>query len=167
MIYTDEGVFSEYLVLPKNPDAVLMDTEVIVNAPARLLVSGMGDALATYFEARACIAADKTNMPGGHATKAALALAELCYDTLLEDGLKAFSRWRRELHEGRGKHRGGQHLPQRASALKAAGLAQPTPSTTGSPSWKSATGSTTGRRSPSGRWCSSSSRTPPRRNWRK
>jgi len=89
VIYTDEGVFSEYLVLPKNPDAVLMDTEVIVNAPARLLVAGMGDALATYFEARACIAADKTNMPGGHATKAALALAELCYDTLLEDGLKA------------------------------------------------------------------------------
>ncbi len=89
VIYTGEGVFSEYLVLPKNPDIVLMDTEVVVNAPSRLLVSGMGDALATYFEARACIAADKTNMPGGHATKAAFALAELCWNTLLEDGLKA------------------------------------------------------------------------------
>ncbi len=89
VIYTEEGVFSEYILFPKNPDVVLVDTEVISNAPARLLVSGMGDALATYFEARACIAADKTNMPGGHATKAALALAKLCYDTLLADGVKA------------------------------------------------------------------------------
>ena len=30
-----------------------MDTSVIAKSPARLTVSGMGDALATYFEARA------------------------------------------------------------------------------------------------------------------
>lgn len=89
VIYTEQGVFSEYLLLPKNPDVVLVDTEVISKAPVRLLAAGMGDALATYFEARACIAADKTAMAGGHATKAALALAKLCYDTLLADGVKA------------------------------------------------------------------------------
>lgn len=89
VIYTDEGVFSEYLVLPKNPELVLVDTEIIAKAPARLLVSGVGDALATYFEARACVRSNATNMPGGKATKAAFALAKLCYDTLISDGLKA------------------------------------------------------------------------------
>ncbi|HBC98440.1 MAG TPA: hypothetical protein DC053_02135 [Lachnoclostridium sp.] len=53
VIYTDDGAFEDYLFLPKNPNMVLVDTEVISSAPARLLVSGMGDALATYFEARA------------------------------------------------------------------------------------------------------------------
>ncbi|WP_461205343.1 glycerol dehydrogenase [Clostridium sp. DL1XJH146] len=89
VIYTDEGVFSEYLVLPKNPEVVLMDEEVISKAPSRLLISGMGDALATYFEARACLASNAGNLPGGKSTKAAFALAKLCYETLLEDGLKA------------------------------------------------------------------------------
>ncbi|MEW9124605.1 MAG: glycerol dehydrogenase [Thermotaleaceae bacterium] len=89
VIYTDEGVFSEYLVLPKNPDVVLVDTSIIAKAPARLLVAGMGDALATYFEARAAGRSNANNMPGGKSTMTAQALAKLCYETLLEDGLKA------------------------------------------------------------------------------
>ncbi|MCR4430366.1 MAG: glycerol dehydrogenase [Tepidanaerobacteraceae bacterium] len=89
VIYTDEGVFSKYLLLPKNPDVVLVDTGIIAKAPARLLVAGMGDALATYFEARASFESNASAMAGGKSTKAAMALAELCYRTLLEDGLKA------------------------------------------------------------------------------
>lgn len=89
VIYTEEGVFSEYLLLPKNPDLVLVDTEIVAKAPARLLMAGVGDALATYFEARACFKSNGLTMAGGHATKAALSLARLCYDTLLEDGFKA------------------------------------------------------------------------------
>ena len=89
VIYTPEGVFSEYLVLPKNPELVIMDTKIVANAPARLLVSGMGDALATYFEARACLRSSKTTIAGGTPTKAAMALAKLCYDTLLESGYAA------------------------------------------------------------------------------
>jgi len=76
-------------LLPKNPDLVLVDTEIIASAPARLLVAGMGDALATYFEARACFRSNASTMAGAKSTKAAMALAKLCYDTLLEDGLKA------------------------------------------------------------------------------
>lgn len=89
VIYTDEGIFSEYIILHRNPDVVLMDTEIISKAPARLLISGMGDALATYFEARACVRSNANNMPGGKITKAAFVLAKLCFDTLMEDGLKA------------------------------------------------------------------------------
>jgi glycerol dehydrogenase len=89
VLYTEEGVFEEYLFLPANPDIVLMDTDVIAAAPARLLISGMGDALATYFEARACNAAHAKNCFGGTVSVTATALAKLCYDTLLSDGPKA------------------------------------------------------------------------------
>lgn len=89
VIYSDKGEFEEYLFLPSNPNLVVMDTEIITAAPARLLVSGMGDALATYFEARACKKTNSTSCAGGTMTQAAFALAELCYDTLLEEGLKA------------------------------------------------------------------------------
>ena len=46
----DDGVFERYLFLPANPNLVLVDSAIVAAAPARLLVSGMGDALATYFE---------------------------------------------------------------------------------------------------------------------
>jgi glycerol dehydrogenase len=89
VIYHDDGTFSNYIFYPKNPDAVIVDTSIIVKAPVRFLVAGMGDALGTYFEARAC---EKTNSPSlenGGITKSAIALCELCYDTLLADGYKA------------------------------------------------------------------------------
>ncbi|SKC54597.1 glycerol dehydrogenase [Maledivibacter halophilus] len=89
VLYTPEGVFDEYLVLPENPNLVLMDTDIIAKAPVRLFVSGMGDALATYFEARACNISNAKNMAGLLPAKSAYALAQLCYKTLLEDGLKA------------------------------------------------------------------------------
>ena len=89
VIYTDEGEFEEYIHFKKNPDLVLVDTGIIAMAPTRYLVAGMGDALSTYFEARACERSFAKNIPGGHSTKAALALAKLCYETLLEDALKA------------------------------------------------------------------------------
>ena len=58
VVYTDDGVFEEYLWLPANPNLVLVDTDIIAKAPARLLVSGMGDALATYLKAKLAVAAD-------------------------------------------------------------------------------------------------------------
>ena len=89
VIYTDDGVFEEYLFLPKNPNIVLVDVDIVSKAPVRLLVSGMGDALATYFEARACAESDSLNFLGGKSTLASMALARLCYDTLMADGRKA------------------------------------------------------------------------------
>ena len=89
VLYTEEGVFDEILNYPANPALVLMDTEIIAKAPVRLLVSGMGDALSTYFEARATERSNSKTVSGGQPTEAALALAELCYRTLLQEGLKA------------------------------------------------------------------------------
>lgn len=89
VIYTDEGQFKEYQFFKQNPNLVLMDTEVIAKSPVRLTVSGMGDALATYFEARACKRSDAGTCAGGKVTNAAMALARLCYETLMSDGVKA------------------------------------------------------------------------------
>jgi glycerol dehydrogenase len=89
VIYTEAGVFQEYRFYRKNPDLVLVDTQVIAQGPPRLLVAGMGDALATWFEARTCVAGSVKNMRGGGSTRSALTLAKLCYETLLEDGAEA------------------------------------------------------------------------------
>ena len=89
VIYTDDHAFESYLFLRQNPNLVLMDTTVIAASPVRLTVSGMGDALATWFEAKATVDADGSTCAGGHATQAGLAMAKLCYETLIEDGFKA------------------------------------------------------------------------------
>ena len=91
IIYTDEGVFEQCLGLPQNPDCVLVDTTIVSQAPVDLLVSGMGDALATFWEADTCARSCKPNVLTGATppTLTAMALARLCYDTLLEYGYQA------------------------------------------------------------------------------
>ncbi len=89
VVYTEDGAFLQYRIYRKNPDLVLVDTQVIAQSPPRLLVAGMGDALATWFEAKTCADGNVKNMRGGASSQSALALAELCYRTLLRDGTHA------------------------------------------------------------------------------
>ena len=86
VVYTEAGAVDEYRVYRRNPDLVLVDTSIIAKSPVRPLVAGMGDALATWFEAKVCVDGGVKNMRGGASTRSALALAELCYRTLLADG---------------------------------------------------------------------------------
>src|SRR5699024_10022784 len=89
VLYEDDGTFKNYIFYPDNPDAVIVDSSVICKAPVRFLVSGMGDALGTFFEARMCEKAKAPSLENGGVTKSAMALCQLCYDTLLEHGAKA------------------------------------------------------------------------------
>ncbi|GAA0706929.1 glycerol dehydrogenase [Paraclostridium ghonii] len=101
VLYTPDGAFDDYAYFKQSPDVVLVDTTVIAKAPTRFLVSGMGDALSTYFEARATsnsYSNVNAGLPCGYreglcgeakGTNTALALAKLCYETLIKDGLKA------------------------------------------------------------------------------
>jgi len=91
VIYTPDGQFKRYLFLPSNPNVVLVDTKVVASAPARFLVSGMGDALATWFEAESCQIKYAGNMTGKVGSMTAYALARLCYETLLTYGVQAKS----------------------------------------------------------------------------
>jgi glycerol dehydrogenase len=101
VLYTPEGAFDDYAYFKQSPSVVLIDTTVIAKAPTRFLVSGMGDALSTYFEARATsnsYSNVNAGLPCGYregvcgeakGTNTAFALAKLCYETLLRDGAKA------------------------------------------------------------------------------
>ena len=84
VLYTEDGLLDRYLYLLVNPNMIIVDTEVICKAPVRFLVAGMGDALSTYFEARMCYKS------GVDVSKAALSLAKACYQTLMEDGVRAY-----------------------------------------------------------------------------
>ena len=86
VIYNDDGTFNSYLFYPKNPEAVIVDSDVVAKAPVSFLVAGMGDALGTYFEARACKQTESLSLEFGGITRSAMALCELCYQTLLEYG---------------------------------------------------------------------------------
>ncbi|EIV92335.1 glycerol dehydrogenase [Frankia sp. QA3] len=86
VVYTDGGAFDRYLFYRRNPDLVLVDTAAVARAPVRLLVAGMGDALATWFEARTVGEARAANQLHGAPTAAAGALSRLCHDILLADG---------------------------------------------------------------------------------
>ncbi|RPI03560.1 MAG: glycerol dehydrogenase, partial [Zetaproteobacteria bacterium] len=89
VVYSEQGVFEAVQYQKSNPAAVLVDTDIIAKAPVRFLVAGMGDALATWFEARSCSAAQAPNECGGLSTLTGLTLAKLCYETLLQYGVTA------------------------------------------------------------------------------
>jgi glycerol dehydrogenase len=85
IVYNDAHIIIDGYFLRKSPDVVLIDTAIIAKAPERFLISGMGDAYATYFEARACKKANVLNNEG-LSTISAYGLAELSHHVLLEKG---------------------------------------------------------------------------------
>ncbi len=84
VIYSDEGVFESVYGCATNPSVVLSDTAIIAKAPVRYLVAGIGDALATWFEARSCDRTGSPNECGGLGTMTGLNLSKLCYDTIFK-----------------------------------------------------------------------------------
>ena len=89
VVYTEDGAFEEYRFFPRNPDLVLVDSQLIANAPAEFLAAGVGDALATWLEARATSRSNSTTMAGGLPTLAGTALAKLSWEVLWENALPA------------------------------------------------------------------------------
>lgn len=89
VVYTPEGEFKRAVVHPSNPDVVLVDTSLIIQAPVRFLVAGMGDALSTYFEAEACREKQASNVSGYQGAMTAYDLADICYQKLLQYGVQA------------------------------------------------------------------------------
>ncbi len=87
--YDENGDFEGFDCWPFNPDVVLVDSQVIANGPLRAFAAGMGDALATWVEADASYKTRAINLGGGVATGAAMALARLAYENLMEYGVEA------------------------------------------------------------------------------
>ncbi len=91
IIYSPEGVHEGAIKHKRGTDLVLMDSSIISKAPVRLFVAGMGDAIATMFEANANKQSDSPNFigKGYRSCKMSIAIANLCFDMILKDGVKA------------------------------------------------------------------------------
>ena len=91
VLYHEDGSHSHEVFYHTNPDIVLVDTNIIIQAPVRLFVAGMADALATYIEVRACMQANSPNFVEGgcNRTLTGIAIAKLTYDVILSEGRKA------------------------------------------------------------------------------
>lgn len=89
LIYGEDGTVADVLNFPQNPDVVLADTQILVKAPVRLFVAGMGDALTTYIGGKVCQEHFFSNHFGGVGTATALAVAKLSYDLLMQYGRQA------------------------------------------------------------------------------
>jgi len=87
--YDEEGNCMGFESWGRNPDLVLVDTQVVANGPVSAFVAGMGDALGTWVEADACGQCGAGNLAGGVSTVAAMTLAKLAYELLMEHGRAA------------------------------------------------------------------------------
>lgn len=87
VVYTPEGAFEAVEFFPDSPALVVVDTEVVARAPLRYLVAGMGDGLATWYEARTCFRNPSARSAVfARPTVASMTLGEACANTIREFG---------------------------------------------------------------------------------
>ncbi|MFZ4874047.1 glycerol dehydrogenase [Janthinobacterium sp. Mn2066] len=89
VVYNEDGGVAYDKFLPRNPDLVLVDTAIISQAPSRFLIAGIGDALATYYEADSCRDSGAFNCLGMPGLEVAHAIARACRDTIFAFGAAA------------------------------------------------------------------------------
>ena len=90
VMYTTDGVGIGPEFFQNSPALVVVDTQIIADSPLRHFIAGMGDALATFYEARTCFYnSSGRNILGARITLAALGIAELCAKTIYEQAHQA------------------------------------------------------------------------------
>lgn len=89
VIYTDTGEVEISTNVSESPRVIIVDSQMIADAPLRLFVAGMGDALSTYFEARTSYELGEKNILGGEITISAMTMARASFDVLMQDGAQA------------------------------------------------------------------------------
>ncbi len=90
VLYFPSGVYSHIEFFPQSPALVVVDTGIVAAAPERYLTAGMGDAMATWYEAQACLRnPNGVNACFARPTLASTAMGEICAHTLFEHGVAA------------------------------------------------------------------------------
>jgi glycerol dehydrogenase len=90
VIYEENHIKKEVVWMkPCTSTLIFVDTGVIAKAPGRFIVAGMGDAMATKFEAEACWQAGGLNLFKGKPTRGALQFAHLAYEVIRQFGEEA------------------------------------------------------------------------------
>lgn len=83
--YHDDGHFRDLYHLPAAPAAVIIDSDILAQAPLRWLAAGLGDTLAKWYELRAI---SGENADKGFAASS-LANSRLCYQQIARFGAEA------------------------------------------------------------------------------
>ncbi|MGP1255096.1 MAG: glycerol dehydrogenase [Kiloniellales bacterium] len=78
-------------LLRRNPDAVLVDTAVIAQAPRRFLAAGIGDAISKRYEVGQAVAVGGRNFFGTPSLRTAQILSEAAQEILLENAAAAMA----------------------------------------------------------------------------
>lgn len=86
VLYTADHVIESVRMMARNPEAVIVDTQIIANAPVRFFVAGLGDALSKKFEVEEAVRAGAANFFGGRQTLLVQRLADTCFDILIAHG---------------------------------------------------------------------------------
>lgn len=92
--YDDHGNFHDIFPLPQAPAAVIIDSELLAQAPLRWLAAGLGDTLAKWYEFRAV---SQRHPPVDANAKSSLAHSLICYEVIAQHGAKACEAVRRDL----------------------------------------------------------------------
>ncbi|HEY2387206.1 MAG TPA: glycerol dehydrogenase [Candidatus Binatia bacterium] len=90
VLYSPAGVSTGVEFYPSSPALVVVDTAIVAAASERFLVSGMGDAMATWYEAAVCLRNPSgVTTLGARPTIASAAIGEACATTLFAQGAAA------------------------------------------------------------------------------
>lgn len=92
VLYDDAHRVAGVELMVRNPDVVLVDTEVIARAPVRFFAAGIGDALSKTYESRQCWLAGGRNFYGTPSLSTARMMADRCHATIAEHGEAALHR---------------------------------------------------------------------------
>ncbi len=83
-IYSEDGAFLHDVSLPKCPDLLILDYDLVATAPQQMLVAGIGDAIAKWYEA---------SVSSGHSSQtlliAAVQQARVLRDILFQKSIGA------------------------------------------------------------------------------
>jgi glycerol dehydrogenase len=89
VVYDDDHRVVAVEQMERNPDFVIVDTEVIAKAPPQFLRAGIGDAISKRFEAQGCWSGTGFNKHRTRPTKTAIMIADACYDIVRQHGAAA------------------------------------------------------------------------------
>ncbi|WP_417900282.1 iron-containing alcohol dehydrogenase family protein [Bacillus haimaensis] len=88
VFYSESGQFKRYTIFPKSTLLVLVEPEILLNAPVQFFKAGIGDTLAKWYEAESLIY-DLETVPVP--VQIGLQSADLCKNIILEEGIQALA----------------------------------------------------------------------------
>lgn len=88
VMYTEEGAYESYSKLHLCPNRIIIDLELLLTSPVRLLAAGIGDAIVKWYELEIAI---RAGVSLNAMTKVALSIAATCKEILFEESAIAFA----------------------------------------------------------------------------